>query len=59
MISKYNELLDEFSEQSHDFEISIIGDLLLDVNRYKSKPLLDVLSVVSDYKTAVKKGTGY
>ena len=33
--------------------------MLLDVFRHKQTPLLDVLNLVSDYKTSIKKGTGF
>lgn len=59
MLIKYNELLDDFPTAKAEHEANIACDMLLDIFRHKSYPLLDVLNLVSDFKTSIKKGTGF
>ena len=50
IVNKYNELMDEFGGIDTQYELALVCDLILDVFRYKQKPVIDAVNAIADYK---------
>eukprot|EP00347_Sterkiella_histriomuscorum_P003092 403365623 len=59
IVNKYNELMDEFGGIDTQYELALVCDLILDVFRYKQKPVIDAVNAIADYKQSIKKGLPY